>query len=261
MGVRKVIALTLEQILSVSNATHLGLVNCSRLAEISGSDNWGTSASAILHDSPQTISLQGCKSLSTKFKEFISEDWQGSGLVQFIIPGSHIPERGSIIRPGTIHYLSECLLVKAASQKQLLACHHQPQHGIETLPPIGRPLAKAQTTRIWKWRNSLLFSQRALHPDLKQLVLQLAAEFYATMEPVSRQKSSQISVIWTPPPQDFFKLNSDGSSRGSTSAAGAGGVIRDAHGRFVYRLYHESGSHSECGYRTLWPSTGASSCT
>ncbi|PKI54066.1 hypothetical protein CRG98_025560 [Punica granatum] len=38
---------------------------------------------------------------------------------------------------------------------------------------------------------------------------------------------------WIRPPEDFFKFNTDGSSRGNLGAVGAGGLLRDVDGRWI----------------------------
>ncbi|PKI78630.1 hypothetical protein CRG98_001007 [Punica granatum] len=80
----------------------------------------------------------------------------------------------------------------------------------------------------WKNRNSLVFSKRNLPVNLPELVLQLAAEVQASLQTSLTRASTQIVIGWCPPPQGFYKLNTDG--KGNPGAAGAGGVIRDANG-------------------------------
>ncbi|XP_031395244.1 TMV resistance protein N-like isoform X5 [Punica granatum] len=62
------------------NTQILGLVNCSKLVEIFGLDQWKAGGS---------IRFDGCKNLSTKFKEFLMKNWEGG---RFVIPGNNIPE-------------------------------------------------------------------------------------------------------------------------------------------------------------------------
>ncbi|KAF9592147.1 hypothetical protein IFM89_012576 [Coptis chinensis] len=45
-----------------------------------------------------------------------------------------------------------------------------------------------------------------------------------------------VSLRWIPPPVGVLKLNIDGSSRGNPGAAGAGYVLRDWEGRFIFGL-------------------------
>ncbi|OWM70464.1 hypothetical protein CDL15_Pgr011940 [Punica granatum] len=62
------------------NTEMLGLMNCSKLVEIFGLDSWKAGGS---------IRFDGCKNLSTEFKEFLVKNWEGG---RFVIPGSDIPE-------------------------------------------------------------------------------------------------------------------------------------------------------------------------
>ncbi|KAG2686113.1 hypothetical protein I3760_10G162100 [Carya illinoinensis] len=60
-------------------------------------------------------------------------------------------------------------------------------------------------------------------------------------------------VQWTRPPQDWVKLNIDGSSLGNPGMAGAGGVIRDAGGKLLvaYYVFLGQGSNNFAEMRSL----------
>lgn len=62
---------SLERVVSVSIL--FDLVNCSKLREISLIDNWSTSDGVNIVNICPSRRLQGCKSLLTKFKEFLLE--------------------------------------------------------------------------------------------------------------------------------------------------------------------------------------------
>ncbi|PKI71193.1 hypothetical protein CRG98_008368 [Punica granatum] len=42
-----------------------------------------------------------------------------------------------------------------------------------------------------------------------------------------------MGLRWEPPPYGFYKLNSDGCSKGNLGLAGSGGLIRDSLGRWI----------------------------
>ncbi|XP_042964739.1 uncharacterized protein LOC122298962 [Carya illinoinensis] len=60
-------------------------------------------------------------------------------------------------------------------------------------------------------------------------------------------------IRWKRPPQDWMKLNSDGSSLGNPGPAGAGGVIRDSLGRLhtAYSVFLGQGSNNFAELRSL----------
>jgi len=41
-------------------------------------------------------------------------------------------------------------------------------------------------------------------------------------------------IVWSPPRVGWFKLNTDGASRGNPGLAAAGGVVRDGDGNWCY---------------------------
>ncbi|XP_042958232.1 uncharacterized protein LOC122293851 [Carya illinoinensis] len=72
--------------------------------------------------------------------------------------------------------------------------------------------------------------------------------------PVVYPRPRHIRVIrWKRPPQDWMKLNSDGSSLGNLGPAGAGGVIRDSLGRLhsAYSVFLGQGSNNFAELRSL----------
>ena len=48
-----------------------------------------------------------------------------------------------------------------------------------------------------------------------------------------RPPLTSIQVWWIPPPENWFKLNTDGSSLGNPGRASGGGIIRNFHGDWV----------------------------
>lgn len=49
---------------------------------------------------------------------------------------------------------------------------------------------------------------------------------------------------WLPPPENFLKINTDGSSRGNLGPTGIGGVGRDWVGKTVFFFYIHKGQHA-----------------
>lgn len=52
--------------------------------------------------------------------------------------------------------------------------------------------------------------------------------YYNTKDPMARKECK-----WTPPPQDWIKLNFDGASRGNPGIAGLGFILRDHKGQWL----------------------------
>ncbi|KAL0283524.1 UNVERIFIED_CONTAM: hypothetical protein Sangu_2884600 [Sesamum angustifolium] len=51
-------------------------------------------------------------------------------------------------------------------------------------------------------------------------------------------------VRWIPPLQGRWKLNFEGASKGNPSPVGAGGLVRDSHGRMLFGFYDFLDEHS-----------------
>ncbi|PKI31543.1 hypothetical protein CRG98_048066, partial [Punica granatum] len=91
---------------------------------------------------------------------------------------------------------------------------------------------------LWSWRNNELFESDFNCPTLAcRTILQTARSFregWALVEKVIGTTSKRwVNISWIRPPEDFFKLNTDGSSRGNPGAAEASGLLRDADGRWI----------------------------
>ena len=87
---------------------------------------------------------------------------------------------------------------------------------------------------MWLQRNRCSFQYSNLKPSLMRDVENLASEFSCLVLP---QKSIMthniIQVRWNLPSPGWFKLNTDGSALGCLGHASGGGLIQDAHGRWV----------------------------
>ncbi|OMP01064.1 reverse transcriptase [Corchorus capsularis] len=80
---------------------------------------------------------------------------------------------------------------------------------------------------LWKSRNIRLFQGHVLTSSQVFNEYHIkAVEFFHIGLPAAKMVSSLVDVCWNPPPQGWFKLNSDGSSVGNPGSSGAGGIIR-----------------------------------
>ncbi|CAN1848778.1 Putative ribonuclease H protein At1g65750 [Linum perenne] len=104
---------------------------------------------------------------------------------------------------------------------------------------------------LWKARNEAIFEKVFVTSDqLRLRVLHWIAGVRETMKAqllnlsnvVVRSRDTLIS--WIPPPDDWFKINTDGSVTQPHSSAAAGGVIRDCQGRSVAAFTANLGSCS-----------------
>ena len=87
---------------------------------------------------------------------------------------------------------------------------------------------------IWLHRNRIIVKNERAYGNLKEVTMAKATEFAFVGVNGKRTRSKTIiKVGWVPPPINWFKLNSDGSSLSNPSLAGVGGLIRDASGNWV----------------------------
>ena len=87
---------------------------------------------------------------------------------------------------------------------------------------------------LWLRRNNIVFGRTGQSSDLQDQSLARAAEVaYLGLSEKQSSGRTRIQVKWLPPPLNWFKLNSDGSSMGNPGLAGGGGIIRDSVGRWV----------------------------
>ena len=87
---------------------------------------------------------------------------------------------------------------------------------------------------LWLWRNKVVFRDTSAQRPLKLDTIAKATEFafFGVNGKVKRLVVS-IQVRWHPPPVNWYKLNSDGSSLGNPGRAGGGGLIHDSNGAWV----------------------------
>ena len=87
---------------------------------------------------------------------------------------------------------------------------------------------------LWLHRNCIAFDNPHHHKDLKHETMAKASEFlYLGMTEKHNPVKVKIQVQWLPPPVNWVKLNSDGSSMGNPGLAGGGGLIRNEKGEWI----------------------------
>ena len=87
---------------------------------------------------------------------------------------------------------------------------------------------------LWLHRNSIVFSKTRPQQSLLDETLARAAEIaYLVSNGNQNTIRNKIQVRWLNPPSNWFKLNSDGSSRGNPGLASDGGLIHNEKGEWV----------------------------
>uniref|UniRef100_A0A1J3JIW1 Putative ribonuclease H protein n=1 Tax=Noccaea caerulescens TaxID=107243 RepID=A0A1J3JIW1_NOCCA len=88
----------------------------------------------------------------------------------------------------------------------------------------------------WKWRCGNVFGENRPCRDRVRFVKDVAKEVSWSIEKCKVQgvKPARVErmIGWNPPTSDWFKLNTDGASRGNPGLATAGGVLRNQHGEW-----------------------------
>ncbi|KAL9290881.1 putative ribonuclease H domain, reverse transcriptase zinc-binding domain-containing protein [Arabidopsis thaliana] len=86
----------------------------------------------------------------------------------------------------------------------------------------------------WKWRCSNIFGENKTCRDRVRFIKDLAAEVSLAYSRVVELRPSGLRVNkpirWTPPMEGWYKINTDGASRGNPGLASAGGVLRNSAG-------------------------------
>ncbi|WCJ28598.1 Polynucleotidyl transferase ribonuclease H-like superfamily protein [Euphorbia peplus] len=103
---------------------------------------------------------------------------------------------------------------------------------------------------LWRWRCNMIFQgeERRLQDKLEFLKnthkMEIEAFHKDSQNNTVSQENSIIMIRWAPPENNWFKLNSDGCSKGNPGLAGAGGVIRDNKSKWIFGFMFNIGNCS-----------------
>ncbi|XP_038687586.1 uncharacterized protein LOC119986972 [Tripterygium wilfordii] len=94
---------------------------------------------------------------------------------------------------------------------------------------------------LWKWRNEYVFNDKVLSLAVKvewfQLHMAEIERAFANqlqLNGISVNKRVMLEFVgWSPPPDGWVKLNTDGCCKGMTGLAVGGGLVRDVRGRWL----------------------------
>ena len=86
---------------------------------------------------------------------------------------------------------------------------------------------------IWKRKNQVMFSRKALNPKLASEIVNQTLEFMHYVH-LPRNPIHKVERIrWERLPQGWMKFNTDGSSIGNLGLASCWGIVRDNQGRWI----------------------------
>ncbi|CAA7025020.1 unnamed protein product [Microthlaspi erraticum] len=89
----------------------------------------------------------------------------------------------------------------------------------------------------WKWRCWNVFGKQGTCRDRVQFLKDRAREASTAHEKVRiqgrRGERVERQIAWVPPESGWWKMNTDGASRGNPGLATAGGVLRGANGEWI----------------------------
>ncbi|XP_038688673.1 uncharacterized protein LOC119987842 [Tripterygium wilfordii] len=103
---------------------------------------------------------------------------------------------------------------------------------------------------IWRSRNDMVFNDKDYLVDsklmwIKRYLAEIKQAFSLHASVLVRKGMYGLQMIgWSPPPQGWVTLNTDGCSKGEHGAAGAGGLLRDYRGVWLKGFFANIGS---CG--------------
>ncbi|XP_050386378.1 uncharacterized protein LOC126802738 [Argentina anserina] len=88
---------------------------------------------------------------------------------------------------------------------------------------------------IWKWRNKQIFESNFVMPIcFEKIIWEYAIEWKNAQNRASSSSMFSYTMLsWKMPPENFFKLNTDGTRATVSGKIGAGGVIRDHLGIWI----------------------------
>lgn len=103
-----------------------------------------------------------------------------------------------------------------------------------TITLIGLPFSLSVCGSYGRIETLISLKTSPLPPlPLFKVAYSKVVEFYLLKAHSIPNTSRSIMVRWIPPPRNFFKLNTDGSSFENPGKEGIGGVIRNSNGNWV----------------------------
>ena len=97
-----------------------------------------------------------------------------------------------------------------------------------------------------------MFDNVPLNLNLHRICLNEAREYFYCIAKSGRRKHLRLlPAKWTKPPEQWFKLNTNGASNGNPSKAGGGGLIRDCNGKW-FKGFSRSIGHASSFIAEFW---------
>ena len=105
---------------------------------------------------------------------------------------------------------------------------------------------------LWLRLNKVVFKDNSIQKPLITETLAKASEFaFLGAHTKVRRPTTSVQVRWHPPSENWFRLNSNGSSMGNLGRVGGGGIIRDSNGDWVSG-YARAIGHTASVTAELW---------
>lgn len=109
-------------------------------------------------------------------------------------------------------------------------------HHVHNIP--WKVLSAFTLWQIGLTRNNTIFAREELYNKVPNKGMCKAMEYFAILAPIKFFQSFNIvGVRWHPPPQGWFKLNTNGSMLSNPGKAGAGVLIKDSKRDWVVGSY------------------------
>ncbi|KAF7814111.1 putative ribonuclease H protein At1g65750 family [Senna tora] len=103
--------------------------------------------------------------------------------------------------------------------------------------------------KVWKWRNDFIFNNGKSSVGDPVLHIQQYCRFvisaFSSVDKERQNRRAAVKIAWKPPPEEWVKINVDGSVDPSSFGSSAcGGVLRDRDGNFLCGFIRNVGSCS-----------------
>ena len=105
---------------------------------------------------------------------------------------------------------------------------------------------------LWLWRNKVVFKDTSSQRPFKSKTIARASEFaFLGVNGKVRRPIVSVQVRWHPPPENWYKLNLDGSSLCNPGRASGCGLVSDSIGSWVSG-YARTIGHTTSVAAELW---------